>query len=249
MDDCGLYGNPARRPGVVALADGQGAGAPAGVFCPANHRVSVAYRAKTRLLEFRNPVQLEPAAMTQKSGSTRAFIGAAAVLALMLAAGLGQAEHGGGGHGQHGGDGGQSGGMGHGGHQGKGHGKEGGGGHGKHSAFPGMVQQVCHDGDGMPPHYCAPSFKVMSSVPGLQILDAGPVNDRMLWVKLSDLSAQGAPFARNIAIVGGGGGLAGATTVGAGWQQQTTVRLALEGDETVWSARAMHLHAFPLTGP
>jgi hypothetical protein len=89
----------------------------------------------------------------------------------------------------------------------------------------------------------------MSSVPGLQILDAGPVNDRMLWVKLSDLSAQGTPFARNVAIVGGGGGLAGSTTVGAGWQQQTTVRLALEGDETVWSARSMHLHAFPLTGP
>ena len=174
---------------------------------------------------------------------TLGLSGAATVFALALSGGLVNAEHGDGGgmdHGQHGGS------MEHGGKD-QGGGKH--GGHGRHGAYPGMVEQVCHETGGMPPHYCAPSFKVMSSVPGLQVVDAGPVNDRTIWIKLGDLNAQGGPFQRNVAIVGGGGELAGATLVSAGWQQQTTVQLALEGNDTVYGTRSMHLHAFPVTGP
>jgi len=177
---------------------------------------------------------------------------ASALLAITLSAGPANAEPGGGGmgHGEHGGGEGHSAAMGHGGQEGEGHGGKGGGGHGKHGDVPGMVEQVCREGGGMPPKYCAPSFKVMSSVPGLQIADAGPVGDRVLWVKLGDLGAQqGAPFPRSVVIVGGGGELAGATVVNGGWQQQTTVRLALEGSDTLYGTRSIHLHAFPLTGP
>lgn len=183
--------------------------------------------------------------MSKIATRARFSIGAATLLAVALSIGPIRAEHGGEGmgHRQHDGD---DAGMGHDG----GHGGKAGGGHGgKHGGHPGMVEQVCHDGGSMPPHYCAPSFKVMSSVPGLQIVDVGTANDRTLWVKLSDLNAQGTPFPRNVVIVGGGGGLAGATLVAGGWQQQTTVQLALDGNDTVYGARGMHLHAFPVTGP
>lgn len=170
-------------------------------------------------------------------------LGIAAVLAVVLSTGAAFAEHGGAmGHGKHG-SGGHSDGGGHDGQDGKGH-----GGHGKHGAMPGMVEQVCRESGKMPPAYCAPAFKAASSVPGLQIVDAGPVNDRTLWIKLSHLGLPGAPFTRNVVIVGGGGELAGAVMVGGGWQQQTTVQLLLEGNDTVYGTRSIHLHAFPLTG-
>lgn len=182
-------------------------------------------------------------------GNVRTTLGVAAALALALSAGAAQAMQGGGmGHGKHaGGD--HGGGEDHAGmdHDGKGHGGD--GGHGKHGAMPGMVEPVCREGGSMPPHYCAPSFKAMSSVPGLQIVDAGPVNDRTIWVKLSQLGLPAMAFGRNVVVVGGGGELAGATVVSAGWQQQTTVQLALEGNDTVYGTRSMHLHVFPLTGP
>lgn len=176
-------------------------------------------------------------------------LGIAAALAAALATGTALAEHGGGmGHGKHGGGGHSDGAghdaAGHDGQDGKGH-----GGHGRHGAMPGMVEPVCRESGKMPPAYCAPSYKVASSVPGLQIVDAGPVSDRTLWVKLSHLGLPGVPFSRNIVIVGGGGELAGSVMVGGGWQQQTVVQLVLEGNDTVYGTRAMHLHAFPLTGP
>jgi hypothetical protein len=41
----------------------------------------------------------------------------------------------------------------------------------------------------------------------------------------------------------------GATPVAGGWQQQTTVQLALEGNDTIYGTRGMHLRAFIVTGP
>jgi hypothetical protein len=136
----------------------------------------------------------------------------------------------------------------HGGGQGKGAG--GGGGHGGHSGghaghhAPGTVQPMCHGTQGdMPPHYCEPEFKAVSSVAGVRVASAEVISEKSLRVTLeSTLGAN-----PRMVLVGGTGALAGGAVVAAGWKNGAEVRLELQGQDSLYAHRAMHLHVFPLT--
>ena len=152
----------------------------------------------------------------------------------------------GGGGGGMGGDQGAKGGHGHGqGQMGAGHGGMGGSGHG-HS-MPGQVKQMCHEIGDEPPHYCEPVYKVMTSVPGVQVADVDPAGQAEVQVSLRTIGVTGQTVSRNLIVVGGSGALAGATVVPGGWQDSTTVSLKLEGSGTIYDQGSMHLHVFPLT--
>lgn len=116
---------------------------------------------------------------------------------------------------------------------------------GGHAMAPGAVMEMCDGKDSMPPHYCAPHYHVMSSVPGATVSLAEPMGDKSLMVTLKQLPGAPTPA---LAIVGGGGDLAGATTLAAGWKNGTVVHLDLVGDGSLYRQRGVHLHLFPLTG-
>lgn len=123
-----------------------------------------------------------------------------------------------------------------------------GGMHGMHHPMPGAVEEMCHGGHGghgMPPHYCAPHYKVMSSVPGVSISGVEPMGEKQLMVTLKSMPGvkTGA-----LAIVGGGDDLAGGVSVAAGWKDGAVVHLDLVGTGSLYRGGGYHLHAFPLTG-
>jgi hypothetical protein len=95
----------------------------------------------------------------------------------------------------------------------------GGGGHGMMMMnVPGMVQQMCHMGKDMPPLYCEPNYKVMSSVKGLKISNVNPINDNELQVVINSINSVSNATTtttgqQNIVVVGGGGDLAGSTVL------------------------------------
>jgi hypothetical protein len=133
------------------------------------------------------------------------------------------------------------------GHAGAGHDRMGGAGHGQ--AVPGQVKQMCHELGGQPPHYCEPVYKVVTSVPGIQVADVDPVAEAEVQVTLRAIGVAGQTVSRGLVVVGGSGALAGAAVVEAGWQDSTSVRLKLEGSGTIYDHDSMHVHVFPLTGP
>jgi hypothetical protein len=144
-------------------------------------------------------------------------------------------EHGGGGHKGQGGKGG--GGGGHGGGHGSGHGQ----------ATPGATDQKCREPGDMPPHYCEPAYKVVSSARGIGISAAAPAGDKAVMVTLRELDpmAPGVPHA--LVLVGGTGDLAGAMVIPGGWRQTQTVNFPFEGNDSIYNHKSMHLHLFPLT--
>jgi hypothetical protein len=164
------------------------------------------------------------------------------VIVLASALGLSAfAQHGGGeGKEGHGGD------RGGGGHGGGGHGGQEGD---KQKQRPGTVEQMCPQQGDMPPHYCEPSYKAMSSVRGIQVSAVAPAGDQEVMVTLRELSAMVPGVGQPIVIVAGAGNLAGAVIVNGGWKQTTAVHLRLQGTGSIYEQRSMHLHAFPLTGP
>ena len=125
----------------------------------------------------------------------------------------------------------------------------GGSGHG--SKIPGMVQQVCHSGNGMVPHYCEPTYKVMSSVKGLKILDVDPISDNQLQVVVSYFNNISNTLANNpnIVVVGGGGDLAGSTIISVepSSNQKITAELNLVGGGSIYNIEKIHVHLFLLT--
>jgi hypothetical protein len=137
---------------------------------------------------------------------------------------------------EHGGDGGKG-----------GHGGKGGGMHGH--ALPGAVEQKCHGMGDMPPHYCEPSYKVMSSVRGVQVSAVAPAGDQTVMVTLQELNAMTPGVGQGLVMVGGTGDLAGAVVVQPGWKQTMTAQLTLIGDGSIYSQGTMHIHLFPLTAP
>jgi hypothetical protein len=162
----------------------------------------------------------------------------------------------GGGHGMNGGG---SSGMGG---EGGGHGMNGGGpsgmggeggGHGMMMMMnvPGFVQQICHTGNDMPPHYCEPNYNVMSSVKGLKISNVNPINDKELQVVISNINsvsnATTTTGQQNIVVVGGGGDLAGSTVIDISGSQKITTELKLIGSGSIYNLEKVHLHLFPLT--
>ena len=149
-------------------------------------------------------------------------------------------------------------GGGHDGHGGGGkdgdHGKGGGQGAGGHGMgmhllqLPGTVQQECSPLGGMPPHFCEPIYKVVSSVRGVQVANVTPAGDRALMVTLRELNSLSPGVAQKLVIVGGSGDLAGSTVVPGGWKQTVSVQVNLEGTESIYERQHLHLHLFPLTG-
>ncbi len=162
----------------------------------------------------------------------------------------------GGGHGMNGGGssgmGGEGGGHGMNGGGSSGMGGEGGG-HGMMMMMnvPGFVQQICHTGNDMPPHYCEPNYNVMSSVKGLKISNVNPINDKELQVVISNINsvsnATTTTGQQNIVVVGGGGDLAGSTVIDISGSQKITTELKLIGFGSIYNLEKVHLHLFPLT--
>jgi hypothetical protein len=163
---------------------------------------------------------------------------------------------GGGGH-----DGGGSGGGGHGMDGGGSSGMGGGGaGHGMMMMMnvPGAIQQMCHMGKDMPPHYCEPTYHIMSSVKGFKISGVNPINDNELQVVIENINTvtnttttATSMGQQNIVVVGGGGDLAGSTVldISGSSSQKITTQLKLIGSGSLYSLESMHLHLFPLTNP
>ena len=73
-------------------------------------------------------------------------------------------------------------------HGGQGQGMSGMGGMMEHDS-PGAINEMCHTGGNMPPHYCEPSYQVMSSVKGVKITNVEIVNDTSIILTLSDLNS------------------------------------------------------------
>ena len=110
---------------------------------------------------------------------------------------------------------------------------------------PGMVKEMCNMGEDMPPHYCEPSYQVMSSVKGVKVSDVATINDTSLIVTVSELSPMFNSTVGDIVIVGGGGGLAGSTLLEGNWKQNATSTLNLVGTGSVYSTDKLTVHLFP----
>ena len=109
----------------------------------------------------------------------------------------------------------------------------------------GMVKEMCNMGEDMPPHYCEPSYQVMSSVKGVKVSDVATINDTSLIVTVSELSPMFNSTVGDIVIVGGGGGLAGSTLLEGNWKQNATSTLNLVGTGSVYSTDKLTVHLFP----
>jgi hypothetical protein len=113
------------------------------------------------------------------------------------------------------------------------------------SDTPGMIKEMCHMGEDMPPHYCEPSYQVMSSVKGIKVSDVAIVNDTSLIVTVSEFNPVSNSTVGDIAIVGGGGNLAGSTLLEGNWKQNTTSTLNLVGTGSAYSTNKLTVHLFP----
>ncbi len=95
----------------------------------------------------------------------------------------------------------------------------------------------------MPPQYSTSTYHMMSSVKGIQISGIDIVNDKELLVKIKSNSPN--PVNQNLTLVGGGGGLAGSTLAKAGWKDNNTLNLKLQGTGSLYNLMGIHLHLFP----
>ncbi|HEY7572381.1 MAG TPA: hypothetical protein VH796_13520, partial [Nitrososphaeraceae archaeon] len=85
--------------------------------------------------------------------------------------------------------------------------------------MPGSLNQMCHMGNDMPPHYCEPAYHVMSSAQAIKVSAVSPLNNNSLTVTLQQLNAiSNGTTSQKVVLVGGGGSLAGATVVDPGWK-------------------------------
>jgi hypothetical protein len=106
----------------------------------------------------------------------------------------------------------------------------------------------------MPPSYCEPIYKVMSSVKGFKISGVNPINDNELQVVIENINSMSNATAttmgqQNIILAGGGGDLVGSSLLdisGSGSQKITT-QLKLIGSGSVYKLENIHLHLLPLT--
>jgi hypothetical protein len=116
----------------------------------------------------------------------------------------------------------------------------------EHSA-PGSVNQVCSVEDHMPPHYCEPSYQVMSSVKGVKITDVAIVNDTSIVLTVRELNPTSNNTVGAIAIVGGGGDLAGSSLLDGNWNESTTATINFVGTGSVYSTDRLMIHLFPFS--
>ena len=124
-----------------------------------------------------------------------------------------------------------------------------GGGPSRHGVFyaPGSVHQICHKGGEMPPHYCEPYYKAMSSVPGVKITTVEPIDEKTLQVTLREINIGGQGVNQKISVSAGAGDLVGTGVVDGGWSGTTTVNVPLNGMGHVYMHKSMHVHIFPVT--
>jgi hypothetical protein len=107
------------------------------------------------------------------------------------------------------------------------------------------VQQVCKPASGMPPHYCEPTYKTMSSVSGIKISKVEPVSDTEVKAIIREVSGSKVP--QKLVLVGGSGYLSGAALIEGGWDKTEVVHLKFDGKGTIYDFTEMHLHLFPYT--
>jgi len=113
---------------------------------------------------------------------------------------------------------------------------------------PGMMSEMCSISERMPPHYCEPSYHVMSSVKGIRINDVFPINDKQLGLEIQNINRETNTTNQDIVVVGGGGGLlAGASVIQGGWNNTTEGYLNLDGNGSIYDLNSVHIHLFPLT--
>jgi hypothetical protein len=112
---------------------------------------------------------------------------------------------------------------------------------------PGSIHQMCQQAGMMPPHYCEPSYSVMSSVKGLRISNVDIQNDNTAVATIIQIGTAAGQMNQKIVVVGGSGHLAGATIVSEGWSGTTTVTIPFEGIGTLYDFGSLSLHIFPLT--
>ena len=112
---------------------------------------------------------------------------------------------------------------------------------------PGSVKQICHESSSMPPHYCEPVYKTMSSVKGIRISTVDLVDDKTMSVILRQIGSSASSVDQKIVVVGGSGHLAGASIVEGGWSGSTTVTVPFNGMGTFYDHKSSHLHLFPVT--
>lgn len=124
-----------------------------------------------------------------------------------------------------------------------------GGGPSKHGVFygPGTTHQQCHKGGDMPPHYCEPYYKVMSSVVGVKVSNVDPVDEKTLRVTLRELGVASTGINQKISISAGAGSLVGTAVIDGGWSGVTTVDVPLKGMGHIYTHKSMHVHIFPIT--
>ncbi|MCE9652878.1 MAG: hypothetical protein K8Q89_07490 [Nitrosarchaeum sp.] len=114
--------------------------------------------------------------------------------------------------------------------------------------YPGVVQQMCHPEGNMPPHYCEPSYMVMSSVRGLSISTVDAVSDNEVMLTVKQIGSSAGTVSQKLVVVGGSGNLAGATVIDGDWTKSTMVHLKFDGFGTIYDQGQMHIHLFPYTG-
>jgi len=115
-------------------------------------------------------------------------------------------------------------------------------------SMPGVVQQMCHDQGNMPPHYCEPSYMVMSSVRGITISAVDAVSDKEVVLTVKQIGSGAGQMSQKMVLVGGTGDLAGSTLIDEGWERSKVVNLKLDGAGTIYDHGEMHLHLFPYAG-
>jgi len=119
----------------------------------------------------------------------------------------------------------------------------------KHGIFygPGTTHQICKQSGDMPPHYCEPYYKAMSSVVGVKISNVDPVNEKTLRVTLRELSIETPGVNQKISISAGAGDLVGTAVINGGWSGTTTVDIPLRGMGHIYNHGSMHVHIFSVT--
>lgn len=124
-----------------------------------------------------------------------------------------------------------------------------GGGPSKHGVFygPGTIHQQCHKSGDMPPQYCEPYYKAMSSVVGVKVSNVDPVDEKTLRVTLKELSVANQGVNQKISVSAGAGDLVGTAVIGSGWSGTTTVDIPLKGMGHIYNHGSMHVHIFPVT--
>jgi hypothetical protein len=128
-----------------------------------------------------------------------------------------------------------------------------GGGSSGMSSTPGMqhesgsIKEICSNMDDMPPHYCEPSYSVMSSIMGIKVSKITPLYENVLQVEITNLGNSSSIVDKEIIVIGGGGDLSGGSIIDSGWKNSTVTQLVFEGSGTIYSTPSISVHLFPLT--